>query len=75
MATTPSKPGIPESFNVLVKEMRALGLNVELRQNAMRAGGSVSVSKRPEPRARTPLPGRALQRLINENTTRGARQQ
>ena len=24
--------GIPESFNVLVKEMRALGLNVELRQ-------------------------------------------
>jgi len=25
--------GIPESFNVLVKEMRALGLNVELMQN------------------------------------------
>jgi DNA-directed RNA polymerase subunit beta len=24
--------GIPESFNVLVKEMRALGLNVELTQ-------------------------------------------
>ena len=24
--------GVPESFNVLVKEMRALGLNVELRQ-------------------------------------------
>jgi DNA-directed RNA polymerase subunit beta len=24
--------GIPESFNVLVKEMRALGLNVELVQ-------------------------------------------
>ena len=24
--------GIPESFNVLVKEMRALGLNVELKQ-------------------------------------------
>jgi DNA-directed RNA polymerase subunit beta len=24
--------GIPESFNVLVKEMRALGLNVELSQ-------------------------------------------
>ena len=25
--------GIPESFNVLVKEMRALGLNVELQQD------------------------------------------
>ena len=25
-----SKPGIPESFNVLVKEIRSLGLNVEL---------------------------------------------
>ena len=24
--------GIPESFNVLVKEMKALGLNVELEQ-------------------------------------------
>jgi DNA-directed RNA polymerase subunit beta len=25
--------GIPESFNVLVKEMRSLGLNVELRNS------------------------------------------
>jgi DNA-directed RNA polymerase subunit beta len=25
--------GVPESFNVLVKEMRALGLNVELNQS------------------------------------------
>ena len=25
--------GIPESFNVLVKEMRSLGLNVELNSN------------------------------------------
>ena len=25
--------GVPESFNVLVKEMRALGLNVELKQS------------------------------------------
>ena len=24
--------GIPESFNVLIKELHALGLNVELRQ-------------------------------------------
>ncbi len=27
--------GIPESFNVLVKELRSLGLNVELRQSSM----------------------------------------
>ena len=26
--------GIPESFNVLVKEMQALGLNVELQQSS-----------------------------------------
>ena len=26
--------GIPESFNVLVKELRSLGLNVELNQQA-----------------------------------------
>ena len=26
--------GIPESFNVLVKELRSLGLNVELNQGA-----------------------------------------
>jgi DNA-directed RNA polymerase subunit beta len=32
-ATTPSKPGIPESFNVLVKELQSLGLNVELRRD------------------------------------------
>ena len=25
--------GIPESFNVLVKELRSLGLNVELKQS------------------------------------------
>ncbi len=30
--------GIPESFNVLVKEMRSLGLNVELNQSAPPAG-------------------------------------
>jgi DNA-directed RNA polymerase subunit beta len=26
----PSQPGVPESFKVLVKELQALGLNVEL---------------------------------------------
>ena len=25
--------GIPESFNVLIKEIRALGLNIELKQS------------------------------------------
>jgi DNA-directed RNA polymerase subunit beta len=36
--------GIPESFNVLVKEMRSLGLNVELdaRRRRRRAGGGVN---------------------------------
>jgi DNA-directed RNA polymerase subunit beta len=29
--------GIPESFNVLVKEMRSLGLNVELQNGAATA--------------------------------------
>jgi DNA-directed RNA polymerase subunit beta len=26
----PPEPGVPESFNVLVKELRSLGLDVEL---------------------------------------------
>ncbi len=30
--------GVPESFNVLVKEMRALGLNVELSSRAPEEG-------------------------------------
>ncbi len=33
-----SNPKIPERFNVLVKEMRSLGLNVELSQSAPPAG-------------------------------------
>jgi DNA-directed RNA polymerase subunit beta len=31
--------GIPESFNVLVKEMRSLGLNVDLHNSKQRPGG------------------------------------
>ena len=31
--------GIPESFNVLVKEMRSLGLNVELHNSKQQRGG------------------------------------
>jgi DNA-directed RNA polymerase subunit beta len=27
--------GIPESFNVLVKELRSLGLNIELQQRSL----------------------------------------
>jgi len=34
--------GIPESFNVLVKEMRALGLNVELQNSKPQRGGEVA---------------------------------
>ncbi len=30
--------GIPESFNVLVKEMRSLGLNVDLHNSKQRSG-------------------------------------
>ncbi len=36
--------GIPESFNVLVKEMRSLGLNVELRRSTSRATTSDGVA-------------------------------
>jgi DNA-directed RNA polymerase subunit beta len=28
----PEEPGLPESFNVLVRELQALGLDVELLQ-------------------------------------------
>ncbi len=48
--------GIPESFNVLVKEMRALGLNVDLRQSRV-GGGSVSTSAQ-EPKPKTQIGGR-----------------
>jgi DNA-directed RNA polymerase subunit beta len=41
--------GIPESFNVLVKEMRALGLNVELIN-------SEAPSAEPEPEGLQPKP-------------------
>ena len=34
--------GIPESFNVLVKEMRSLGLNVDLNSKQQRNGGDVA---------------------------------
>jgi DNA-directed RNA polymerase beta subunit len=30
MATIGWRPGMPESFNVLVKEIRSLGINIEL---------------------------------------------
>jgi DNA-directed RNA polymerase subunit beta len=29
---TPTPPGVPESFKVLIKELQALGLSVELLQ-------------------------------------------
>ncbi len=41
--------GVPESFNVLVKEMRALGLNVELKQSRIPA-----IEAQPEASPRPP---------------------
>jgi DNA-directed RNA polymerase subunit beta len=38
--------GIPESFNVLVKEMRSLGLNVDLHNSKI--GGPASTSEAAE---------------------------
>jgi DNA-directed RNA polymerase subunit beta len=35
----PSQPGVPESFKVLVKELQALGLNVELLKLGQNADG------------------------------------
>ena len=43
--------GIPESFNVLVKEMRALGLNVELKQAPEKDSNRENVEKLPPPQA------------------------
>jgi DNA-directed RNA polymerase subunit beta len=40
--------GIPESFNVLVKEMRSLGLNVELVNPKVRDDGTPSISNAAE---------------------------
>ena len=31
--------GMPESFNVLVKEIRSLGINIELEQEVLRTSG------------------------------------
>ena len=51
--------GIPESFNVLVKEMRSLGLNVDLH-NSKQAARPTARRKRPSnserAAARAPLP-------------------
>jgi len=43
--------GIPESFNVLVKEIRALGLNVELQQSDVTDEGVPQYSLPPAPAA------------------------
>ena len=43
--------GVPESFNVLVKEMRALGLNVELENSEV-----VAIPAPEEERQPTQLP-------------------
>ena len=55
--------GVPESFNVLVKEMRALGLNVELENSdvaAIRTGGGRAKQPQLPPAAEsTDCPGHA----------------
>ena len=40
--------GIPESFNVLVKEMRSLGLNVDLYNSKLQRGGDGNMSEAAE---------------------------
>src|SRR5262249_9126751 len=47
--------GIPESFNVLVKEMRALGLNVELVNSEASQSGAIEEAPK-EPVERPQLP-------------------
>jgi DNA-directed RNA polymerase subunit beta len=44
--------GVPESFNVLVKEMRALGLNVELLNSEV--AGPEPTTDTPEPQPQLP---------------------
>jgi len=46
--------GIPESFNVLVKEMRALGLNVELVNSDAGAAAEEEAVKGPSERPQLP---------------------
>ena len=45
--------GIPESFNVLVKEMRSLGLNVDLHNSKQQRRGRSRRRKRPSKQARS----------------------
>jgi len=40
--------GIPESFNVLVKEMRSLGLNVDLHNSKQQRGGDGGIAEAAE---------------------------
>jgi DNA-directed RNA polymerase subunit beta len=42
----PSQPGVPESFKVLVKELQALGLNVELLKLGKNAAGEFEKSEK-----------------------------
>ncbi|HEX4049126.1 MAG TPA: DNA-directed RNA polymerase subunit beta, partial [Elusimicrobiota bacterium] len=42
----PSQPGVPESFKVLVKELQALGLNVELLKLGKNAAGELEKSEK-----------------------------
>jgi DNA-directed RNA polymerase subunit beta len=46
--------GVPESFNVLVKEMRALGLNVELETSTAPAIAAPGEAPKQEPQPQLP---------------------
>ena len=48
--------GIPELFNVLVKEMRSLGLNVDLHNSKQQRGGDGNCPRRPNNRERGIVP-------------------
>jgi DNA-directed RNA polymerase subunit beta len=53
--------GIPESFNVLVKEMRALGLNIQLIQSGRDIESlDQEEAERPRFETRSSMPGGSL---------------
>jgi len=58
-ATTRSRRGIPEHFNVLVKEMRSLGLNVDLHNSKLPPRSADGTAGRRPSRAVAHAQGRA----------------
>ena len=54
----PEQPGLPESFNVLVRELQSLGLDVELDEarGGVRCGDERTADPKPVPSSRGPRP-------------------